>query len=71
MAQTRKEQIEDKVLAAAVLGTIAFNEGRSVPCFDPKLMDLLNGLRVGEGLPVLKAWTRSWDAANLAQSIDG
>jgi hypothetical protein len=61
---------EQRVITAAVLGTIAFREGRpSVPCQDAALMDLLNGCVVGEGIAPLKAWVRSWHAANLAPEI--
>jgi hypothetical protein len=63
-------ETERQVLTAAILGTIAFNEGRnSVPCLDPALIALLKGNKVGESIAVLKAWTHSWDAANLATTL--
>lgn len=62
--------IETKILAAAVLGTIAFNEGKKrIPAMDKNLEPLLSGNQIGEGIPVLKAWLESWDAANLALPV--
>jgi hypothetical protein len=57
----------DKVQQAAILGAQAFKDGlRRVPVTDKNLNALLAGNQVGEGLPVLKAWTQAWDKANLA-----
>lgn len=60
----------DKIIAAAVYGTIAFNEGRpSTPCLDKDCMALLAGNKMGEGIPVLKSFTNSWHAANLVSEV--
>jgi hypothetical protein len=62
--------IETKIVAAAVLGTMAFNAGmKRIPAMDKNLEPLLAGNQIGEGIPVLKAWIASWDAANLAAPV--
>lgn len=59
---------ETKIIAAAVLGTVAFRAGKKrIPALDRDLAPLLAGNQIGEGIPVLNAWLASWDAANLAQ----
>ena len=64
--QTNTMATETKILAASVLGTIAFKAGmKRVPALDKNVLSLLAGNQIGEGIPVLKAWIASWDAANL------
>ena len=62
---------ETAIITAAVLGTIAFNEGRSaVPAHDPELLKVIGQhekKEMGASIPILKAWIASWHAANLAQ----
>ena len=61
------KQIRTLVMSAAILGTIAYRQGRArVPGADAELNDLIKGLSFKETVPVLKAWMNSWDAANLA-----
>jgi hypothetical protein len=61
---------ETAILAAAVLGTIAFNEGRkATPCQDKALMEIIanrENKEWGSTLPIMKAWSDAWHAANLA-----
>jgi hypothetical protein len=56
------------IIAASVLGTIAFNEGRtSIPIHDPHLYKILSELEDKEmsaGTAVMRAWATSWHAAN-------
>ncbi len=63
---------ETAIITAAVLGTIAFNEGRSsAPCQDPELLKVIaqhEKKEMGSCIPLLKAWTKSWHAANLAKA---
>lgn len=59
-----------KVIVAQVLGQKAFvNGAKRVPAHDPELMTLLAGNEVGQGIPVLDAWLRGWDEANLAADV--
>lgn len=64
---------ETAIFAAAVLGTIAFNEGRkAVPAHDKALMDIISqheDKEFGACIPILAAWTKSWHAANLANPV--
>lgn len=54
------------IISASVLGHTAFKKGiKSVPCLDPKLMDLISGLKNGASIPVMKAWSKAWHLANL------
>lgn len=58
-----------KIATAEVLGTLAFKAGKPrIPALDKDLLALLAGHKVGEGIPVLNAWLRNWDLANLAAS---
>lgn len=50
---------------AQQLGTNAFAAGIQAPVLDPEMMDLLKGLKVGEGIPLLKAWIKGWTLARL------
>ena len=61
---------EAKVIAAAVYGTLAFKNGiMRAPAMDKNIDQLLAGNQVGEGLPVLKAWIKAWDCANLSTNL--
>jgi len=53
---------------AAKLGKEAFIRGAlRVPALDPNLPALLAGSgRIGASIPILNAWLRAWDLANLA-----
>lgn len=61
---------ETAILTAAVLGTKAFKKSRvCVPAHDPELMKVIAShekKEMGASIPILKAWTDSWHAANLA-----
>jgi hypothetical protein len=64
---------------AAALGTKAFNDGFAcIPILDQSFVDLLAllpnqppGSMVGAAIPLLKAWVRAWNAANLAYRVTG
>lgn len=57
---------QNKIVAAAVYGTMAFNAGmKRIPALDKNIKALLVGNEIGDGLPILKAWTKAWDDANL------
>ena len=54
------------------LGVKAFHDGKkAVPALDQNLLPLLKGNKVGEGLPVIKAWANGWHTANLAAPVPG
>lgn len=63
-----------QILAASVLGTIAFAAGmNAAPCLDSELMGMLAGRTVGEtpqgeasSIDLMRVWSTSWHAANLA-----
>jgi hypothetical protein len=56
----------NKIKKAYKLGKQAFREGRvCVPCYDARLMKLLQGNKVGEGIPVIEAWSKGWTEENL------
>lgn len=62
---TRKEK-ESKNCEAFLLGIIAFGDGKkAIPAMDKDLMGLLQGNKVGEGLPVIKSWISGWHSANI------
>lgn len=66
-------ETETAIITAAVLGTIAFNEGlSSAPCQDAELLKVI-GLHekkeMGDSMPILDAWIKSWHAANLAKAV--
>lgn len=47
-------------------GVEAFNRGeRCVPAHDKEFLKILEGLKVGEGIPLLKAWNKGWTDKNL------
>lgn len=59
-----------KRAAAEVLGHMAFKNGKTrVPAHDANVLELLKGNKIGEGIPVLTAWLRGWDNANLSADI--
>ena len=56
--------------AAQVLGQQAFVNGKMrVFALDQKAVSLLAGNKIGQGLPIIKAWIRGWDEANLCGDI--
>jgi hypothetical protein len=56
---------------AADLGRAAFARGLpAASCRDAEFCAMLEGLKVGEGLALLKAWSRGWTAANLAAPVE-
>lgn len=58
---------DDPTETARELGRAAFHAGRPcTPALDADLMNMLTGVRVGSGAPILEAWTRGWTEANLA-----
>lgn len=62
----------ERVAKAEHLGRAAFMRGlKAIPAQDPAVMPMLTGLKVGEGLPLLEAWSRGWHAANLAAPVPG
>ena len=77
----RKYPMVEKILAgealgdasdnkAEELGTKAFHEGKQrVPATDKALMDLIKESGEGSAMPLMKAWTHAWDAANLAAPV--
>lgn len=59
--------IEQRTIAAADAGKAAFHRGAlRVPALDAAIKPLLVG---NECLPVLTAWLKAWDTANLAAPI--
>jgi hypothetical protein len=64
---------EAAIITAQILGTVAFNKGRSaVPAHDPELLKVIEKHEIkemGACIPILKAWLASWHAANLAKAV--
>jgi len=59
-----------RVIAAGVLGAKAFADGKpATPALNADIDPLLADLKVGEGIPILKAYTDAWMAANIAAPI--
>jgi hypothetical protein len=55
------------VKVAETFGMIHFAKGGDcIPCQCKNFNDLIKGLKVGESIPVLKAFIRGWTKANLA-----
>ncbi|GAB6564709.1 hypothetical protein [Bacillus cereus] len=54
------------------LGVKAQKNGKTrVPALDKDLGEnCLKGTEIGEGIPILKAWTRGWDDANLGLHVE-
>ena len=61
---------EKKINAAYAFGKAACTRGvQCAPALDLRNLEPpLKGNKVGEGIPVLKAWSRGWHSANLANS---
>lgn len=60
-------EIKARTSQAGELGKIAFEAGKKrVPAQDAGVMPLLKGLQAGQSLPILDAWLKAWDKANLA-----
>jgi hypothetical protein len=61
-----------KIATAEKLGRQAFLEGRpAIPALDAQLRErgeLLKGLKVGEGVPIMLAWLKGWHKANLSSN---
>lgn len=53
------------------LGVQAFKKGKPcIPAFDKELTEnILRDLKVGEGIPYLKAWIKGWTTENLRSEI--
>jgi hypothetical protein len=52
---------------ARIYGGVAFeSEKPGIPALDENLTELLEGLKVGEGTPIYKAWIKGWAEASLA-----
>ncbi len=61
-----KQEMQKKIAAAQVAGTIAFGDGRKcVPALDKNFDKIDQGLQVGEGIEVIQAWIKGWTLANL------
>lgn len=62
---------EAAIITAAILGGIAFKAGKTAePCRDSELLAVIGNMddkKIGASIPVLKAWSKSWDAMNLAK----
>ena len=60
-----------KIAAAEQAGRDAFHRGiECASCLDPAMCGkgndtILTGVKVGEALPILKAWNRGWIDENL------
>ena len=61
-----------EILLAETYGIAAFEQGApSIPVLDSNLMQMLEGLKPGEGsVNLLKAWTAGWTKANLAAPVE-
>lgn len=63
---TSKKELQIKMVAAQVAGTKAFKDGKQrTPWLDSVVIEIMEGLQVGEGIPVMKAWYKGWDLANI------
>jgi len=63
---TMTPELQAKVKTASVLGEKAFADGKKcIPAQDAKLMQLLKGLPLGGGAPIMKAWSDAWHKQNL------
>jgi len=64
MILTQLERAQ-RAFAAEAAGRIAFKRGaKAIPCLDDNLNDLLLGVQVGEGKPILMAWVKGWGSEN-------
>jgi hypothetical protein len=67
MSMKTKQQTKLEKIIAEELGKQAFLDGKKcVPAFDEKLMELLKGNEIGEGIPALKSWLKGWHKQNLS-----
>lgn len=61
--------MENLILQAAILGTMAFRAGKSsTPCQDSKLLDLIGDSNNTDTLRLLDEWSRNWNLSNLSQT---
>ncbi len=64
---------QEAIATASVLGTLAFKDGKkAIPAHDKNLMALIgeNSTHMGWAIPVLKAWSKSFHAAIVAQPFE-
>ena len=63
--------LKEKIQTASILGSKAFNEGKtSVPWHDSNVRELLSGMGVGEGsYEIMKAWGDSWRRESFKTDI--
>jgi len=65
----------NQIFEASVLGTLAFKNGiKRSPALDKELKKFFVDRKIGEtpegeasSIDIMKAWTNSWDAANLSK----
>lgn len=67
-----EEDVNSDVLSKAEqLGKQAFENGmKRIPAQDKELVDLLDGIAIGDGGKVLDAWLNAWDKANTSAPIN-
>lgn len=70
------KHIEQLTTAARLGAEFFLAGGRRIPCKDAAMMAMLAGRRMGEtpegeasSVALLKAWTASWDEANLSAKV--
>ena len=58
--------------SANKLGRDAFKAGKKcIPAHDPAMMNMLEGMKVGqEAVNLLKAWRRGWDLENMTSDLE-
>lgn len=67
VVDNKVDNVKQRTETATKLGEKAFIEGKkSTPSADKELMKLMEGLEVGEGTPIMEAWSKAWHKANLA-----
>ncbi|MFA6903349.1 MAG: hypothetical protein WC236_09725 [Gallionellaceae bacterium] len=68
--RTKGMEMQTCTTAAETFGMIAFASGiKAVPALDKNIMEMVANnpnKTVGASLPLLKAWIRGWNKANLA-----
>ena len=50
---------------AELLGRNAYHKSINAPCQDKKMMDMLKGAEVGDGIKPMKAWVEGWTKERL------
>lgn len=67
-----EEDVSSDILSKAEqLGKEAFENGmKRVPAQDKELVDLLDGIAIGDGGKVLDAWLNAWDKANVDAPVE-